>query len=130
MLRIFDGVVLSAVLLPTATPKAPLLVVPTTASSGLSFVVPLPAAQRRAIAPRCCAVSTAAPPISLLDSYEACIESLLDEIAATQAGDRIDIGLYLFEGGQSSEAVLAALTEAGRARGVQVCSSSTSRTCP
>ena len=47
--------------------------------------------------------------------------SLLDEIAATQAGDRIDIGLYLFEGGRSSEAVLAALTEAGRARGVQVC---------
>jgi hypothetical protein len=121
MLRIFDGFVLSAVLLPTATPKAPLLVVPTTASNGLSFVVPLPAAQRRAIAPRCCAVSTAAPPISLLDSYEACIESLLDEIAATQAGDRIDIGLYLFEGGQSSEAVLAALTEAGHARGVQVC---------
>lgn len=108
-MRILDGMVLAAVL------------VPTTASSGLSFVVPLPAAQRRAIAPRCCAVSTAAPPISLLDSYEACIESLLDEIAATQAGDRIDIGLYLFEGGQSSEAVLAALTEAGRARGVQVC---------
>ena len=103
------------------TPTALLLAVPTTASSGFSFVVPLPAAQRRTNAPRCCAVSTAAPPICLLDSYEACIVSLLDEIAATQAGDRIDIGLYLFEGGRSSEAVLAALTEAGRARGVQVC---------
>lgn len=38
----------------------------------------------------------------------------------THAGDRIDIGLYLLEGGQSSERLLAALEEAGSTRGVRV----------
>ena len=56
----------------------------------------------------------------LMTSYEATIRLLLDEIAATTAGDQIFLQLYLLEGGASSEAVLAALEEAGARRGVRV----------
>ena len=56
----------------------------------------------------------------LMTSYEATIRLLLDEIAATTAGDQIFLQLYLLEGGASSEAVLAALEEAGAQRGVRV----------
>ena len=56
----------------------------------------------------------------LMTSYDATIRLLLDEIAATTAGDQIFLQLYLLEGGASSEAVLAALEEAGARRGVRV----------
>jgi hypothetical protein len=58
--------------------------------------------------------------LELYDAYDASIQLLLDEIAATSAGDRIELGLYLLEGGQSSERVLAALESAGADRGVRV----------
>lgn len=56
----------------------------------------------------------------LMTSYDASIRLLLDEVAATAAGDQIFLQLYLLEGGASSEAVLAALEEAGSQRGVRV----------
>ena len=56
----------------------------------------------------------------LMTSYDATIRLLLDEIADTTAGDQIFLQLYLLEGGASSEAVLAALEEAGARRGVRV----------
>ena len=57
--------------------------------------------------------------LELVDSYGKATELLLHEIALTQAGDQIDLGIYLLEGGRSSEAVLDALEEAG-GRGVRV----------
>ena len=62
--------------------------------------------------------STASP--QLVTSYSACTELLLDEIAATETGDEINLGIYLLEGGESSERVLGALVEAGSSRGVSV----------
>jgi len=64
--------------------------------------------------------ATAVCAARLYDSYDASIEMLLSEIAATSAGDRIAVGLYLLEGGTSSERVLAALESAGVERGVRV----------
>ena len=58
--------------------------------------------------------------IELMDSYSTANARLLEEIEATDAGDCIDIGLYLLEPGKSSEMVLDALLEAGSNRGVQV----------
>eukprot|EP00966_Prymnesium_polylepis_P062475 1449658-Prymnesium_polylepis.1 len=58
--------------------------------------------------------------LELLDSYERTTQTLLDEIADTERGDRIFFQLYLLEGGESSERVLAALEEAGATRGVRV----------
>ena len=63
--------------------------------------------------------SVAATP-TLVTSYSACCELLLNEIAATQAGDVITLGIYLLEGGSSSNRVLSALEEAGRERAVHV----------
>ena len=64
-------------------------------------------------------LAAAASP-QLVTSYSACTALLLDEIAATEAGDEINLGIYLLEGGESSERVLGALVEAGSSRGVSV----------
>ena len=56
----------------------------------------------------------------LVTSYSACVALLLDEISDTGEGDEIDLGIYLIEGGTSSERVLGALAEAGMTRGVRV----------
>ena len=66
------------------------------------------------------------PPLSsysspqLVTSYSACTNLLLNEIENTLGGDSIDLGIYLLEGGSSSESVLSALEEAGAQRGVRV----------
>ena len=57
---------------------------------------------------------------TLVTSYDACCELLLSEIQASQAGDEITLGIYLLEGGSSSNRVLSALEEAGRQRDVRV----------
>ena len=66
------------------------------------------------------AAATAAKTAQLLTSYDATIALLEDEIAACSRGDEVFLQLYLLEGGSSSEAVLAALEEAGASRGVRV----------
>ena len=60
----------------------------------------------RVAPPRCLAAppSTAtASPLRLISSYDLAMDALLDEIDATSAGDSIDLGMYLLEGGESSE---------------------------
>lgn len=55
----------------------------------------------------------------LLPDYDAAIEAILAELAATGAGDTVSFELYLFEPGDSSRAVLEGLGAAAR-RGAQV----------
>ena len=64
--------------------------------------------------------SLAAQRPTLVTSYDACCELLLSEIQASKAGDEITLGIYLLEGGSSSNRVLSALEEAGRQRDVRV----------
>ena len=95
-----------------------MLCLPTTAclaalSVGLGRVPrPPPAIVER---PSCC--STCSP--ALISSYSQATDVLLAEISGCEAGDRIDLSIYLLEAGASTEAVLAALLSAG-ARGVRV----------
>lgn len=79
-------------------------------------------ATRPQLVARLCACASDANllPVQLHESYESSIAALLDEISTTSAGDRVELSLYLIEGGDSSERVLAALQAAGRQRGVQV----------
>ncbi len=63
--------------------------------------------------------ATAANQCQLVEGYGMATRLLLDEIAATERGDMIELGIYLLEGGESSESVLAALEQAG-GRGVRV----------
>ncbi|EOD08925.1 hypothetical protein EMIHUDRAFT_456339 [Emiliania huxleyi CCMP1516] len=55
----------------------------------------------------------------LLTSYGQLVGSLVDEVALATAGDTVELGLYLLEGGDSSARVLDALETAG-GRGVHV----------
>ena len=64
--------------------------------------------------------ATASAGLQLFTSYDATVELLLEEIGACDAGDHIFLQLYLLEGGSSSEAILAALEEAGSSRGASV----------
>lgn len=84
------------------------------------YVQRLPSSLSRASAPVLVDVSVvSAVSPQLVTSYGECTALLLREIADTTKGDEIALGIYLLEGGESSERVLAALEEAG-SRGVCV----------
>ena len=84
----------------------------------------VPCLRARLSAPRLCATSSVSSSVDsgfqLCTSYAAAVDLLLDEVAATEAGDEISLSLYLLESGRSSERVLDALEEAGTSRGVRV----------